>query len=472
MSHMRVGDPVRLMRWSRWGILIAAILLGSGMVLSAAVGHSRVHQIAWSLIRGQGQLLIEGVRQGLRDADHPPTAENMNRLLTTLQEQGVRYVALLPPGSHVEAGTAWGGEPRAEMVAPGSGPELDYIEVGTRIRLVHRVPPPPPGERPEGPPPEAAPPPPEREPLPPDAAGRPPRPWEIQRAPPSGSPRPTPRAAPRPPGRGLPPMVMEFDPLMAHELVSSSRRSLVISGVVAIAMLLAAGVAFRWLKRREALEHQLARERHLAVLGEMSAVLAHELRNPLASLKGHAQLLTEALPEGRTRLKAERVVREALRMEDLTTSLLAFVRTGTIHRAQTDPVAIVRAAAEEVDARRIELDAQTAPSSWSLDAARMQQVLSNLLRNALQASPAGSPVFARIATDEKGLLYEVRDVGTGIPPGQEATIFEPFHTNRPLGNGLGLAVARRVVELHGGSIHASNHPQGGALFRVRIPLSA
>jgi signal transduction histidine kinase len=98
--------------------------------------------------------------------------------------------------------------------------------------------------------------------------------------------------------------------------------------------------------------------------------------------------------------------------------------------------------------------------------------LSNLLRNAIQASPPGSPVFARIATEEKTLLYEVRDAGTGIAPGQENVIFEPFHTGRPLGNGLGLAVARRVVELHGGSIRASNHPEGGALFRVCIPLTA
>jgi two-component system sensor histidine kinase HydH len=267
-------------------------------------------------------------------------------------------------------------------------------------------------------------------------------------------------------------MVLEFEPLMARELVSSSRRSVIISGVVALAMLLAAGIAFRWLKRREALEHKLARERHLATLGEMSAVLAHELRNPLASLKGHAQLLAETLPEGRSRSKAERVVKEALRLEELTSSLLAFVRTGTIHRQITDPVAIVSAAAEEVDAQRIALDSGAAPTSWSLDAARMQQVLSNLLRNAVQSSPEGTPVFARIALEERTLLYEVRDVGTGITPGQENIIFEPFHTGRITGTGLGLAVARRVVELHGGTIQASNHPEGGALFRVRIPQAA
>ncbi len=431
---IRAGDPIRLMRWARWGILIAAVLMGSGMVLSAAVSHSRVHDIAWSLIRGQGQLLIEGVRQGLRDAGRPPSSEGVSRVFASLESQGVRYLALIPPRELREVGTALGGPPVVEPLPRGAEPEVHLSEVGSRIRLVMRVPPPP-GE---------APPPP---------------------GPPGGAP----------PGgrrRDLPPLVLEFEPVMARELESSSSRSLLISGVVALAMWLAAGISFRWLKGREALEHQLARERHLATLGEMSAVLAHELRNPLASLKGHAQLLAEALPEGRSRTKAERVVKEALRLEDLTSSLLAFVRTGTIERRETDPVAIVRAAAEEVDSRHIELDAQAAPSSWSLDSARMQQVLSNLLRNAVQASPPGSPVYARVATEERSLLYEVRDVGTGIPPGQEAAIFEPFHTHRPLGNGLGLAVARRVVELHGGSIQASNHPEGGALFRVRIPLTA
>lgn len=452
MFAIRAGDPIRLMRWARWGILIAAILMGSGMVLSAAVSHSRVHDIAWSLIRGQGQLLIEGVRQGLRDAGRPPTREGVARVLANQESQGLRYLALVVPVDPQEAGTALGGPPLVEHMPPGAEPEVSLNEVGPRIRLVLRVPPPPPGEAP--------PPPPGRRP-PPGMA--PERPWE---APPPRAEPPSPRR------RDLPPLVLEFEPLMARELESSSRRSLLISGVVALAMWLAAGIAFRWLKGREALEHKLARERHLATLGEMSAVLAHELRNPLASLKGHAQLLAEALPEGRSRTKAERVVKEALRLEDLTSSLLAFVRTGTIDRQETDPVAVVRAAAEEVDSRHIELDAQAAPSSWSLDAARMQQVLSNLLRNAVQASPPGSPVFARVATEERNLLYEVRDVGTGIPAGQEASIFEPFHTNRPLGNGLGLAVARRVVELHGGSIQASNHPEGGALFRVRIPLTA
>jgi two-component system sensor histidine kinase HydH len=437
--------------------------MGSAMVLSAFSNHSHIQAISKTLIHGQGQLLVSGVQQAVAALGRRPETEDVARVLASFEAQGMRYLAMPLPKLR-EAGTAVGGPPMVEPVARGEPPQLLVAEVGERIRLLWRAPPPPPrppppGQEPwSGPPPpgESVPPPPERLP----SAG-PPGP-ESSPGGTGGAQRGRPRDAS---------MVIEFEPLAIRELLSSARRSLILSGVVSLVMLLAALVAFRWLKAREALQHKLERERHLATLGEMSAVLAHELRNPLASLKGHAQLLAEALPEGRSRTKAERVVKEAMRMEDLTASLLAFVRTGTIQRQAADPVAIVRAAAEEVDPRRIELDTQAAPGTWALDAPRMQQVLSNLLRNAVQASPAGAPVFARVAAEPDALLYEVRDVGTGIPPGQEALIFEPFHTQRPLGNGLGLAVARRVVELHGGSIHASNHPQGGALFRVRIPVT-
>jgi len=471
MDPMRAGDTARLLRWSRWGILSTAILMGSAMVLSAASNHTRIQSISRTLMLGQGQMLVEGVRQSLFHVGIRAQNEDVARVLASFQAQGVRYVGLALATPR-EAGTPLGGPLEVEYVARGAPPQLLVSEVGEHIRLVWRTPPPmpPPRMGPQEGGPEAGFRPPEGPPGAPALEG--PR-LEGEPQGPRGGPGMGPPGGPggRPRIRDLP-MVIEFEPLAIRELVSSSRRSIILNSVVAAVMLLAAAVAFQWLKRREALQHKLERERHLATLGEMSAVMAHELRNPLASLKGHAQLLAEALPEGRSRTKAERVVKEALRMEDLTASLLAFVRTGTIQRQAADPVAVVRAAADEVDPRRIELDTGAAPGTWQLDAARMQQVLSNLLRNAVQASPAGANVFARVAAEPGALLYEVRDVGTGIAPGQEALIFEPFHTQRPLGNGLGLAVARRVVELHGGSIQASNHPDGGALFRVRIPVTA
>ncbi len=257
---------------------------------------------------------------------------------------------------------------------------------------------------------------------------------------------------------------------MANELVAGARRSFIISTATSGIMLAAALLAFILLRRRERTEEQLARERHLATLGEMSAVLAHELRNPLASLKGHAQLLAESLPEDdKPKQKADLVVREAIRLENLTGDLLEFVRTGKIDPVRTDPGAPLRSAAGEVSSERIDVDTSDAPKSWSLDSDRMQQVLANLLRNAVQASPAGKPVSARVSSDKGALIYEVRDHGEGIPPGEETSIFDPFRTTRVRGTGLGLAVAKRVVELHGGTIRAHNQSAGGALFRIRLP---
>jgi signal transduction histidine kinase len=171
------------------------------------------------------------------------------------------------------------------------------------------------------------------------------------------------------------------------------------------------------------------------------------------------------------------VVTEAVRLEQLTTGLLDFVRTGEIHRRATSPAQVIAAAAAEVGGDRaaaaanvrIDVDTTAARASWSLDPERLQQVLSNVLRNAVQASPAGGAVEVRCWSEGGRLHLRVRDRGTGIPPGQEEAIFEPFHTSKVRGTGLGLAVARWVVDLHGGTIAARNHPDGGAVIDVAIP---
>jgi two-component system sensor histidine kinase HydH len=201
----------------------------------------------------------------------------------------------------------------------------------------------------------------------------------------------------------------------------------------------------------------------------MSAVLAHELRNPLASHQGNAQLLAEGL-DGATRERADVVVDEAVRLERLAGGLLDFVRTGALQKTDTDPTTMMWAAADEVDAGRIDVDTSAAPKTWSLDADRMHQVLVNVMRNAIEASPAGERVKARVWTERGMLRIEVRDRGPGIKAGEEQLIFEPFRTSKTRGTGLGLAVARRVVELHGGTISAGRGDDGtGAVIDVRVP---
>jgi len=268
-------------------------------------------------------------------------------------------------------------------------------------------------------------------------------------------------------------IVVEFEPTIASELHASAARSLGVSVVAALTLMVAAAVLFRLAVRAADAERRFQRQRHLATLGEMSAVLAHEIRNPLASLKGHAQLLSEQLPEdGRERRRADRVVQEAQRLETLTNHLLDFARSGRVQREEVAPAALVEEVAEAVAPGRTALRLDGAPARWSLDPLRMRQLLTNLLANALQASPPDAAVDVALAREGDALVLSVRDRGAGIAAGQEERIFDAFHTTRAQGTGLGLAVARRIVELHGGTIRASNHPEGGALFTARIPWRA
>jgi two-component system sensor histidine kinase HydH len=202
----------------------------------------------------------------------------------------------------------------------------------------------------------------------------------------------------------------------------------------------------------------------------MSAVLGHEIRNPLASLKGHAQLLLEKLPADHPlRPKAETIVREAVRLEELSGHILDFARSGEPALLETDPASLARAAAD-MDPDRVRLLLAGPLPSVQVDAPRIEQALSNLLRNALQVSPDGAAVDLAVRAEAPWLVIEVRDRGPGIPPGDEQRLFEPFYTTRVQGTGLGLAVAHRIVTAHGGRIAVANHPEGGAIFRVELPL--
>jgi two-component system sensor histidine kinase HydH len=198
----------------------------------------------------------------------------------------------------------------------------------------------------------------------------------------------------------------------------------------------------------------------------MSAVLAHEIKNPLASLKGNAQLLAAMLPVGdKSRAKAERVVDEAVRLESLTNDLLQFVRTGAIQREAVDPATVVRDAAASVKGD-ITVDVSRAPRTWSLDAGRIREVIINLVDNAVAA---GEPVKVEVKAENKALVIEVSDHGPGIPEEDREKIFEPFFTGKTEGTGLGLAVVRRTIELHGGRVVALENSGGGARFRAEIP---
>jgi two-component system sensor histidine kinase HydH len=412
--------------------VVVAALLASALMVARTVGTARE-----GTARDAGEASLVALRERLRGRQ-PLDAAGLAELLEDERAQGLRYVALLGDDARVLASA---GTPVGMSTAQGT-----FEELGDRVRMVRRAP---------------------------IWRGRRPRPDR----PGSGA---LPPRDPEPDGprhrvvagisEPVSSVVVEFEPLVANQLRTEVR---MLGIVTAGASLVVVGFAvwmLRGARQRDRLQGELERGRRLAALGEMSSVIAHEVRNPLASLKGHAQLLVEALPEdGPERSKANRVVTEATRLERLTTDLLEFVRSGELRRTPTEARALVADAVAEVGSDRVDVVADGELTGWSLDPARLRQAIVNIVQNAVQASPADGRVEVAIKGGVDALTFAIRDRGPGIPPGEERAIFEPFHTRRARGIGLGLAIARRMVELHGGTIVAAARPGGGAEVTIKIP---
>jgi two-component system sensor histidine kinase HydH len=265
-------------------------------------------------------------------------------------------------------------------------------------------------------------------------------------------------------------LVLEFEPPVMERLRMDLTR---ISVVAALAALVLIAFAFAWsstMNRLAAVQRQAEREQRLVVLGRASSVIAHELRNPLAALKGHAQLLVEDLAEP-SRAKAVRVVDGAERLERLTNVLLDFARDVPLQVRAVTPAELVERALLTLPKDRVRVDLSRAPEMLQVDAERMRLALRNLIQNAVQASEdSPEPVEVRIRGDERAVVIEVRDHGPGLAPGAAEQIFDPFVTTKTQGTGLGLWIARQIAEQHHGRLTGETHGQGGALFRLVLPL--
>ncbi len=233
-----------------------------------------------------------------------------------------------------------------------------------------------------------------------------------------------------------------------------------------------------------------ARERAEAAVrarDEFLAASAHELKTPITNLRGYAQITMRRLEREqtpdpvRTRQALEVIDRQSDRLARLVQQLLdvASVEAGhlELHRQETDFVPLVRDVVEDIQAgtKRHPIVLEAPPSIRALvDPARIEQVVANLLDNAVKFSPQGAPVEVELATPQPGTLQLcVRDYGPGIPPDRRPQLFSRFYqaqTGRPFaGLGLGLYYSRRIAELHGGEIRAEFPPEGGSRFVVTLP---
>jgi two-component system, NtrC family, sensor histidine kinase HydH len=471
MDRPALADTARSLRRVRWAQALVYGAIGFALLATAFQSWLDVQRVRTEVTAAQGRRLLFAVGRELED-ERPPTREGLERVLQRHQDEGLRCVAIMRHASEAPLATPDCLRTPATLqeqfaaARPGTMIDVDgFVAVASDPPPPHDRPPPPPGAPPLGADVHGGPPP-----------GAPP-PWMGPRGP-GDRPDEPPRGPPplRGPG-GAPPherVLLVYEPLEANALRQSAARSLGVALVTVIALAIATIVLWRLARRAEHLQAAAERDRRLVTLGQMSAVLAHEIRNPLAALKGHAQLLVERLDErpdrrGPEREKAERLVSEARRLERLVEDLLSFVRANRVTPAPADPVALLRDAASAVAADRVDVDVAGAPSTWRLDAPRLQQALANLIRNALEASPDGARIGATVTRDGERLVFAIRDRGAGLPPGDPEHLFEPFHTTRVQGTGLGLAVARRIVELHGGRVTARTRPDGGAEFRVMIP---
>lgn len=227
---------------------------------------------------------------------------------------------------------------------------------------------------------------------------------------------------------------------------------------------------------REA-EKQVRRAERLAALGQLTAGLAHELRNPLGTIKGSADMLNQNLPadDEIARELAGYISSEVDRTNSLVSRFLDFARPLELRRATADLSEVISAAARSIkrDAERLQvtLDVQAPhPIAFPLDAELMERVVVNLILNAMQASQPGSTVTVAAQGARNEAILEVIDHGIGIAPDRIESIFNPFVTTKSDGTGLGLAIVAKIVDEHGGKINVQSTPGQGTTFTVTLPI--
>lgn len=222
---------------------------------------------------------------------------------------------------------------------------------------------------------------------------------------------------------------------------------------------------------------QLRRADRLSGLGELSAGLAHEIRNPLGSIEGAMQILCRPeLPAETRREFGDLGRKEVDRLKGLLTNFLDFARPQAPRRSLIEPrqllESVSRLAAEtaKISGVQLRVDPPHDVPEVPLDPEQIKQVLLNLVINAIQAMPSGGEVVLRAFNESDEVVLEVQDEGIGIAPEDIERIFNPFVTTRANGTGLGLSIAYQIVSQHGGHISARRNLERGMTFAVTLPF--
>jgi two-component system sensor histidine kinase PilS (NtrC family) len=235
-------------------------------------------------------------------------------------------------------------------------------------------------------------------------------------------------------------------------------------------------INFQDLSELRQMEQQVRQAERLAVIGRLAAGVAHEIRNPLASISGSIELLRSSPPGGDERKALMDIVtREVDRLEKLIRELLDYTNPRAPTKAPLDLASAIRdtASAFHNDRAVAELEVEVSGCDREVpvdaDPEKLRQVLWNLLRNAAEAAESRVEVALELEADRA--IVEIADDGAGISDADLERIFDPFFTTKEGGTGLGLAIVHNIVGEHGGVIRARNREAGGAIFRVELPYT-
>jgi two-component system sensor histidine kinase HydH len=229
------------------------------------------------------------------------------------------------------------------------------------------------------------------------------------------------------------------------------------------------------LKLQQNIEHLKKTER-LTAAGQLSASLAHEIRNPLASISGAAGILARGQASSDVRAEClEILTRESQRLNKLLTNFLDFARPRLPRLQKAEPIEIIQSVAtlaQHVANRKgilLEVEAHGNTQEIDCDPEQIKQLLLNLVLNSIDATPGEGTIRISARFDDDILCVDVCDRGQGIAPLDKEQVFDPFFTTKKDGTGLGLAIASNIAAQHGGVLSCMPNDERGTIFRLEIP---